>query len=137
MSYLRWLRLVNKNPVTEIALKKEMAKLEKHLGQALAQLKEIRDEVKDTSKNTTRIGLLQEQMIEEQRKAAVSLKAQKKEKAPKKKRKLTEMNIFVKQQIQGGKSFIEAIRAWKEYKASKLSGASTGLGPAPTESSSI
>jgi hypothetical protein len=49
-------------------------------------------------------------------KAIESLKSTKP--AVKKPRKLSEMNIFVREQIKGGKSFSDAIQAWNAHKAS-------------------
>jgi len=62
--------------------------------------------------------------LEEQKQQDKSLKRllselKSREKVAKKPRKLSEMNIFVRDQIKAGKTFAEAIKAWKEYKASK------------------
>ena len=100
--------------ITESALKREVERLERSLTQMSDYLKEIRSELKSTTKNTG-------QMIEMQKQLIASMKTMKAA-APRqvrKPRKLTEMNIFVRDQIRSGKSFAEAIKAWKEYKASK------------------
>jgi len=103
--------------VTEPLLKREIGRLEKSVIQALRLLKGIDREVKNTSKATSKITEMQKQLIELRKQVAESAKAQKK--AVKKPRKLTEMNLFVKEQIKSGKSFAEAIQAWKDYKATK------------------
>jgi uncharacterized protein (UPF0335 family) len=107
--------------ITESALKREVERLERSLTQISGYLKEIRSELKSTTKNMGQMVDAQKQMIEIQKQLIASMKTMKAA-APgqaRKPRKLTEMNIFVRDQIRSGKSFAEAIKAWKEYKASK------------------
>jgi len=113
--------------VTEAALKKEITRLDKGVGQALTLLKGISAEVKSTAKSTAKMADIERQIAALQKQVAETAK-----KAVKKPRKLSEMNVFVKEQIKSGKSFSEAIQAWKAFKASKaassaeLSGTSEG-----------
>jgi len=112
--------------ITESALKREVGRLDKSLTQMLGLLKEIRGELKLTNKNTGQMIEVQRQMINMQKQTMETQKqliASMKTAAPrraKKPRKLTEMNVFVRDQIRSGKTFAEAIRAWKEYKALKV-----------------
>lgn len=100
--------------VTETTLKKEIARLDKGVGQALTLLKGIGADVKSTSKATAKMADIEKQIAALQKQVAETAK-----KAVKKPRKLSEMNIFVKEQIKSGKSFSEAIQAWKAFKTSK------------------
>jgi enamine deaminase RidA (YjgF/YER057c/UK114 family) len=99
--------------VTEATLKKEIARLDKSIGHALVLLKGMSAEVKSTSK-ATKLADLEKQIAALQKQVAETAK-----KAVKKPRKLSEMNIFVKEQIKSGKSFSEAIQAWKDFKLSR------------------
>jgi len=100
--------------VTEAILKKEIARLDKGIGQALTLLKGISADVKSTTKATAKMANIEKQIVALKKQVAETSK-----KAVKKPRKLSEMNIFVKEQIKSGKSFSEAIQAWKAFKASK------------------
>lgn len=113
--------------ITESAMKREVGRLDKSLTQMLGLLKEIRGELKSTNKNTGQMIEVQKQMIdmqkqtmELQKQLIASMKTAAQPKRVKKPRKLSEMNVFVRDQIRSGKTFAEAIRAWKEYKASKV-----------------
>jgi len=118
--------------VTETTLKRETARLGKDISQALTLLKSISAEVKSTAKAAAKISGFEEKFSEIegeitalQKQVAEAAKAPKQ--AVKKPRKLSEMNLFVSEQIKSGKSFSEAIQAWKAYKASK---AAPSTGPA-------
>ena len=100
--------------VSEAILKKEIARLDKGVGQSLTLLKGISADVKSTAKATTKMADIEKQIAALKKQVAETSK-----KAVKKPRKLSEMNIFVKEQIKSGKSFSEAIQAWKAFKASK------------------
>lgn len=117
--------------VTEATLKKEISRLEKSVTQSLALLKELSKESKVTAKElakvtTTELAIAHKQATEWQKKLSESLAAHGKaieslksvKPAAKKPRKLSEMNIFVREQIKSGKSFSDAIQAWKAHKAS-------------------
>lgn len=122
--------------ITESAFKKEVGRLDKRLAQVLDRLKEISGELKSTTKNTRQMVKVQKQMIETQKQLIASMKtvatrvAARRAKKP---RKLSEMNIFVREQIRSGKTFAEAIRAWREYKASKAAPAEAKPVSGPTE----
>lgn len=118
--------------ITESAFKKEVGRLDKRLAQVLDRLKEINGELKSTTKNTGQMVKVQKQMIETQKQLIASMKTVAARQA-KKPRKLSEMNIFVREQIRSGKTFAEAIRAWREYKASKAAPAEAKPVSGPTE----
>jgi hypothetical protein len=98
--------------VTEATLKKEISRLEKSVTQSLALLKELSKESKVTAKElakvtTTELVLARNQATEWQKKFSESLAAHGKaieslkstKPAVKKPRKLSEMNILVREQI--------------------------------------
>lgn len=120
--------------VTEITLKRETARLDKDINQALTLLKAISAEVKSTAKATSKISGFEKKFSEIS--GGISALQKQIAEAPKhvakKPRKLTEMNLFVREQVKSGKSFSEAIQAWKAYRASKA--APSGL-PGPNEKS--
>jgi len=116
--------------VTETILKKEIARLDKGVGQALTLLKGISADVKSTTKATAKMADIEKQITALQKQVAETAK-----KSVKKPRKLSEMNIFVKEHIKSGKSFSEAIQAWKAFKASKVA-SSAGLSGTSEEGSS-
>jgi len=117
---------------TEAALKREITRLDKGVGQALTLLKGISAEVKSSSKATAKIAGIEKQIAALQKQVAEASK-----KAVKKPRKLSEMNIFVKDQIKSGKSFSEAIQAWKAFKASKAASSAELSGTSGEGSSTI
>ena len=103
--------------VTETTLKVETARLSKGIDRALSLLKGISADIKSTTKAAARVVEIERQITALQKQVAEVTKATKK--AVKKPRKLSEMNIFVREQIKSGKSFSEAVQAWKAYRASK------------------
>ena len=116
--------------VTETTLKKETARLGKGVDQVLALLKGISADIKSTAKATAKMAEIERQITELQKQVTEATKAPKQ--AVKKPRKLSEMNLFVREQIKSGKSFSEAIQAWKVYRATKA----TSSGPSePTKTS--
>jgi len=117
---------------TEAALKREIARLDKGVGQALTLLKGISAEVKSSSKAIAKMAGIEKQIAALQKQVAEATK-----KAVKKPRKLSEMNIFVKDQIKSGKSFSEAIQAWKALKASKAASSAELSGTSGEGSSTI
>ncbi|MGQ9515120.1 MAG: hypothetical protein ACUVTL_08770 [Thermoproteota archaeon] len=105
------------NVVTKPILRKEIDRLKKNIVRALTLLKVIEKEVKSTSKAAGVLNMMQKQLTELNKQVAAISKEKKG--AVKKPRKLTEMNLFIREQIKSGKSFVEAIQAWKDYKATK------------------
>lgn len=116
--------------VTETTLKVETARLSKGIDRALSLLKGISADIKSTTKAAARVVEIERQITALQKQVSEVAKATKK--AVKKPRKLSEMNLFVREQIKSGKSFSEAVQAWKVYRASKT--ASSGP-PEPTKTS--
>ena len=116
--------------VTETTLKKETARLGKGLDQILALLKRISADTKSTAKATAKMAEIERQITELQKQVAEAAKEPKR--VVKKPRKLSEMNLFVKDQIKSGKSFLEAIQAWKSFKESKAVPSTEPIGSTET-----
>jgi len=115
--------------VTETTLKKETARLGKGVDQVLALLKGISADTKSTAKATAKMAKIERQITELQKQVAEAAKAPKRVKKP---RKLSEMNLYVKDQIKSGKSFSEAIQAWKSFKESKAAPSTEPIGSTET-----
>ncbi|MBO3763160.1 MAG: hypothetical protein QXS21_01775 [Thermoproteota archaeon] len=103
--------------VSEKAFKKEVEKINKKLDNLAVLIKSLKKEVDTLPKVADGISEVRREISESSKQLLSELKS--KEKTTKKPRKLSEMNIFVRDQIKAGKTFAEAIKAWKEYKASK------------------
>lgn len=103
--------------VSEKAFKKEIERINKKLDDLVTLVKSLKKETSSLPKVVQGISEVKQEISESNKQLLSELKSR--EKAAKKPRKLSEMNIFVRDQIKAGKTFAEAIKAWKEYKASK------------------
>ncbi len=103
--------------VSEKAFKKEIEKINKKLDNLVVLVKSLKKGTDALPKVVQSISEVKQEISENNKRLLNELKSR--EKVAKKPRKLSEMNIFVRDQIKAGKTFAEAIKAWKEYKASK------------------
>ena len=103
--------------VSEKAFKKEIEKVNKKLDNVFTLVKALKKETESLPKIMQSLSEVRREVSESNKQLLSELKT--KEKAAKKPRKLSEMNIFVRDQVKAGKTFAEAVKAWKEYKASK------------------
>jgi uncharacterized membrane-anchored protein YhcB (DUF1043 family) len=103
--------------VSEKAFKKEIEKINKKLDNLVVLVKSLKKETDTLPKVVQSISEVKQEISENNKRLLSELKSR--EKVAKKPRKLSEMNIFVRDQIKAGKTFAEAVKAWKEYKASK------------------
>lgn len=103
--------------VSEKVFKKEIEKINKKLDNLVVLVKSLKKETDTLPKVVQGISEVKQEISESSKQLLSELKSR--EKVAKKPRKLSEMNIFIRDQIKAGKTFAEAIKAWKEYKASK------------------